>query len=574
MGKFIVLTGLILLMLSSLFSSVGVVKVAGGDGGKYWGPEVKIAPDGDAYIVYEAGGDIHLSRFRDSKTEFLTNLSASSARDYDPALAIEDSGMIHVVWVEKSGTTHRFKYRYLSGADWSSITTIGQVSDSKMDRIEDVRLVVDSSGNLACTFTTFLTNKTPGAYLLTKHGTATELVRLPLGGLAKHPDVAIDKDRIHVLWQYKGHGEYTIMYITRENRYKGGWGSSIDLKHGKETQRPRLGIDTENNPHGFYFEEYWDYKNDPGRILYYQYKSGNSFTGKKRISDPGKHRPYHYLGVSVSNSRNMVASMQSGGYAGGDGILYNWMKDGKWTGYSAAALNSGARPGDQSVALSKTENLIYIAYSDRDAAIYLYYNNSGGGQTDPVKPNVPPVADFTFTPQSGVYPLNVSFNASASTDSDGSIVEYHWDFGDGSIGSGVNITHKYFKKGTFNITLTVKDDKGATGTKNASVVVRGIDKPVNLSYKMVENSSLFMKEYLYRVAWNRNPSNKAAGINIKEFQIFRRTEGNGDYVYLTTVAAQDSNIWLDRSLKKKAIKYQYGIKGVDDKERVSEMLIL
>ncbi len=576
MGKLISLLVISIFIFSTMVSSAtGVIRVAGGDGGKYGGPEVRIAADGSTYIVYEANNDIHLSRLRSGDMEFLINLSSSGAKSYDPAMAIEDNGTIHVIWAEQSGTTHSFKYRYLSGSSWSSVINLTQVSDPMMDRIEDLRLVVDGAGNLASTFSTFLTNKTPGAYLMTKHGSDTELQRLPLGGLAKHPDVAIDSGTIHVLWQYKGHGEYTIMYKTKENRYKGNWGGDIEVKHSIETQRPRLGIDTENTPHAFYFEEYWDYINNPGRTLYYQYKSGSSFTGTRRISDPGTHRPYHYLSVSVRNSHNMVASMQSGGYSGGDGVLYNWMIDGQWKGYAAASLNSGARPADQCVTLSKTENVIYIAYADRDSAIYLYYNNEGGGQVDPEPvPNVPPVADFTFSPQTGVYPLDVSFNASASTDSDGSIVEYSWDFGDASIGNGVSTTHRYLQQGVYNITLTVKDDDGATASKSAAVTVKGIEKPINLAYKMLINSTLFLKEYLYKVTWDRNGANAALGINIKEYQIFRRVEGSGEYVYLTTVPAKDSNSWLDRSLKKQEIKYQYGIKGVDDKDRISDMLVL
>jgi serine protease len=59
--------------------------------------------------------------------------------------------------------------------------------------------------------------------------------------------------------------------------------------------------------------------------------------------------------------------------------------------------------------------------------------------------------------------LRCVFDAAASADSDGNIVAYAWDFGDGASGTGVAPTHDYGAAGTFSVTLTVEDDDGATG---------------------------------------------------------------------------------------------------------------
>ena len=56
--------------------------------------------------------------------------------------------------------------------------------------------------------------------------------------------------------------------------------------------------------------------------------------------------------------------------------------------------------------------------------------------------------------------LSVRFNAAASTDADGTVGTYAWEFGDGSNGSGVNPTHVYATPGTYRATLTVTDDRG------------------------------------------------------------------------------------------------------------------
>lgn len=99
-------------------------------------------------------------------------------------------------------------------------------------------------------------------------------------------------------------------------------------------------------------------------------------------------------------------------------------------------------------------------------------SGSGGGDDTSGAPpaNSPPVASFTATPSSGIAPLTVEFDASASTDSDGSIVAYHWNFGDNSAaGSGVTTSHSFQAAGTYTVTLTVTDSGGATGSATGRV---------------------------------------------------------------------------------------------------------
>ena len=96
---------------------------------------------------------------------------------------------------------------------------------------------------------------------------------------------------------------------------------------------------------------------------------------------------------------------------------------------------------------------------------------SGGGTTPPITTNQSPTASFTANPTSGVAPLAVSFNASSSSDSDGTIVNYVWDFKDGSTGSGQTINHTFSSIGSYSVKLTVTDDKGATGSTTKTITV-------------------------------------------------------------------------------------------------------
>ena len=63
----------------------------------------------------------------------------------------------------------------------------------------------------------------------------------------------------------------------------------------------------------------------------------------------------------------------------------------------------------------------------------------------------------------------MTFDASASLDSNGTIESYDWDFGDGSSGSGMNTTHTYGATGSYIITLTVTDNQGRTDSVSRAI---------------------------------------------------------------------------------------------------------
>ncbi|MDW6002258.1 immune inhibitor A domain-containing protein [Vibrio mangrovi] len=81
-------------------------------------------------------------------------------------------------------------------------------------------------------------------------------------------------------------------------------------------------------------------------------------------------------------------------------------------------------------------------------------------------PNVAPEADFDFT----VDDLTVSA-VNLSQDSDGKIVSYFWDFGNGQTSTSASPTWTYEHQGTYHVSLTVTDDQGATGTTDKEVTV-------------------------------------------------------------------------------------------------------
>ena len=73
---------------------------------------------------------------------------------------------------------------------------------------------------------------------------------------------------------------------------------------------------------------------------------------------------------------------------------------------------------------------------------------------------------------------SISFDASASSDSDGEIISYHWDFNDGSESTEIKPSHKYSTAGTYTVTLEVTDNDGLKGTDTATISVSGLQAPV------------------------------------------------------------------------------------------------
>ena len=92
-----------------------------------------------------------------------------------------------------------------------------------------------------------------------------------------------------------------------------------------------------------------------------------------------------------------------------------------------------------------------------------------GGITIPPKGSVTP--DFSFTPASPNDNEPVLFDASASTSTPGIIVQWLWNFDDGSTGTGERVTHTFRSAGTKNVTLTAIDSIGASNSTTKSVTI-------------------------------------------------------------------------------------------------------
>lgn len=107
--------------------------------------------------------------------------------------------------------------------------------------------------------------------------------------------------------------------------------------------------------------------------------------------------------------------------------------------------------------------------------------------------NSDPTASFSSSPSG----LTVYVDASGSSDVDGSIATYDWDWGDGANGSGVNSSHTYASDDIYTITLTVTDNLGATDIATddvdvsaAGFIANAINNPSSAGYPDETNTGV------------------------------------------------------------------------------------
>ncbi|WP_030165423.1 PKD domain-containing protein [Spirillospora albida] len=150
--------------------------------------------------------------------------------------------------------------------------------------------------------------------------------------------------------------------------------------------------------------------------------------------------------TAVGNLPGMSWSQVGGMFVDGDELYYVNNSDGRL--YRVAFSASGVPSGTPTL----------VASGDwRGRAVFLYAD----------VPNKQPAAAFT----SQCEDLSCTFNAEGSTDPDGTIASYAWDFGDGRNGTGVAPEHAYTAAGTYTVKLTVTDDRGGTATRSQTVTV-------------------------------------------------------------------------------------------------------
>jgi len=187
---------------------------------------------------------------------------------------------------------------------------------------------------------------------------------------------------------------------------------------------------------------------------------------------------------------------------------------------------------------------------------------TGAGATSSTTPpgNVQPIAMFTDDlGEDLAAPLRIKLSSQSSSDPDGSIVQVHWDFGDGEVAEGEQVEHVYTAVGPHTLRLTVTDDAGGTGALEKTIIVGGC--PAYLPAKtggklaaaaLTEASGLAFSRRSPGVLWSHNDSEDAP--NLYTFS----EQGAPLGVY--TLQSADVRDWEDMALgpgPKQAQDYLY-----------------
>ncbi len=184
-------------------------------------------------------------------------------------------------------------------------------------------------------------------------------------------------------------------------------------------------------------------------------------------AEAGTYTLFARIGAPSGNSDSYWVRINGGSwYMWSSGIARTSGTDFAWNTYPGGLPN-----------LSSGSNTIDFAYRERGTLLDKLYlakggslpSGAGGAATNcaPVGSNQPPVAVATATPASGTAPLSVQLDGGSSYDPDGTISSYAWAWNGGSA-TGIR-PGATFATGSYVVTLTVTDNRGATAAATVNV---------------------------------------------------------------------------------------------------------
>jgi len=161
---------------------------------------------------------------------------------------------------------------------------------------------------------------------------------------------------------------------------------------------------------------------------------------------------------------------------------------------------------------------------DTDLPYNSYGNIQNGGDWLPLGGNKVPFVNFTFTP---IYPKiseDVDF-IDKSNDSDGYLLNWTWDFGDGTSSMNQNSTHNYPSFGSYDVTLAVEDNDGSINSLIKQIIMKkvytnrtqdGTTTTINLQYNLSTILTINTTDHTYvnSTLYSGNPTGEDIPNNI------------------------------------------------------------
>lgn len=345
--------------------------------------------------------------------------------------------------------------------------------------------------------------------------------------------------------KYKNVGTFTVVLVVQDNSGNHGTTSqTVSVTEGNsptasfvyspanpaENETIYFNASESDDPDGDIVSFDWDFGDGTtgkGETVTHQYGSSGSYTVLLKVTDNDGNVDTASQTVSVGDNENPVASFfytpsnpvvdqviqfNATDSNDPDGTIekYQWdMGDGT-TLYGSIVSHQYSSSGTYTVYLQVTDN------SD---------NTGSTSQTITINDNQSPTASFVYSPTSPEVGERVHFNASASTDPDGIITSWQWDFGDGRHGSGEEVNHTYNDSGTYTVVLVVMDDSGNTDSVSKTVTIGDAGIPIALFDVLTANptvntdvdfdasDSYDLDGNIIRYDWNFGDGNTDADVN-------------------------------------------------------------
>lgn len=639
----ILLTLLFVFPLNSLGSEV--INISNSPNWKSTYPRIAVDPGDHIHVVWiekysDNQGDLFYtsSDSHDPQLDIPLNLSNSS-KAYSETLRscdidVDDSSNIYATWIE-----HRFiKLKIFFNGEWGSSFEV----TSSQEGLDKVSIAVSPVGNI------YMVWWSDSGVVFSRarvNNVWEDTERISTSGKrSKFPNIAVGNHRVYSCWSQKNQDLdiYEIAYASREASLSSSWSSVQEVYPNDLSQsHPSVSVNSIGVPYVI-----WTSYINGNRVVHGSPWTGSDFSSPFAISTP---RLLHYASL-FEQYGDLYVCWQVGGYEAGLAIYYNQYQNGSWSDESAISQSDGSTFSD--ISASPNSGKTYLTWDandeiyftavdstpisnippvadfvfspetgesplpvsfdaslsyDSDGQIVQYSWDFGDGSTglgkivdhtyqqdgnfsmslsvednqggvdsitktiEVIPPNEPPVAGFSFTPQTGLFPLLVTFDAASSLDPDGQIVQYSWDFGDNTSGSGKIITHTYESWGTFTITLSIKDNSGAGDTKTETIEVLRLFQPLNIRWETFNDDSMFLTRYIVNVKWEKNPANNGIA-EVVLYRIYRK-ENNADptsFAYIGKVEAPFLT-YDDYDIEKKD-KYSYTVTSVDSQGHESPIV--
>lgn len=376
----------------------------------------------------------------------------------NPHIALGPDGVIHMVFSDGNSSSSREVYHMIyENGKWKNFTQIYySPNNSNWPRVgvysSNVPNVIWASQQCHLCEFDILRNNWKSRNSWDRLGKIVSLNTSWIGepNLATHSDLVCKGTQAYAVWLEKRPSETILKFSQKEGT--GNWTTPTGLIN-KYANYPGIVIDSNDNLHviasGLGGKVYGTSRINGNWTEYHQINQGNHKKG--------------FVDIDVDKYDNLHAV-----YGIGSNIYYNTANNkGVWG--KEVRISNDNETHFPSIS-ADDYGYVHIVWCTGDEGYDgdVKYTKKKAGDT----PNLDsPVAIFTYSPENGVPPLEVTFDASGSYDPDGAIVSYTWNFGDGEIGSGIKPTHIFTQKGIYTITLTVMDNDGLSGTNQSSVLV-------------------------------------------------------------------------------------------------------